>query len=91
MPLKPLPEYIRHEEENTLIYDVLASARDGYWPVLMVGEEAVFCECKASHFGACCRHKKVAEQAEADYQAKVQTEKRANAPLNGNKGFSFYR
>ena len=68
------PPFKRHQEGLRLYYDMLSSKGTHYYEVEMLGAEAVSCECRAGGYGALCKHRREAEQAEIEYQ-RVQREK----------------
>lgn len=101
--LKP---YQRNLEGSRVSYDVLSSKRTFYYTVQMLGLTALSCECDRFVKGhAHCSHMTTAETAEAEFQQSAQlptvsistdpkeidADKRATAPLNGNKPFSMLR
>lgn len=95
--------YLRNLEGSRVSYDVLSSKRTFYYTVSLLGLTALSCECDRFVKGhAHCRHMTTAETAEAEFRQSAEipnpkrleetgAEKRATAPLNGNRPFSILR
>lgn len=102
--MPPLAPYQRNVEGSHVTYDVLSSKKTFYYTVSMLGLIALSCECDRFVKGhAHCSHMTTAETAEAEFSVEIPTvssstdpcerekEKRAAAPLNGNRPFSVLR
>ena len=89
--------YRRYESLQGVEYEVESSQGNNWYTVPMVGLKAVGCQCRYSEFNPTCKHQEAAEEAEKAYNSQLDTpvdevaEKRKQAPLYRNDGFSLLK
>lgn len=58
-------QFVPYRRISPFAYEVLNSARTGYYQVEMLNSVAIACTCPAGSYGKSCTHRRIAEQAES--------------------------
>lgn len=91
------PSVMRNEEAGQVSYEVRSSKGAFYYTVTLLSGHAITCQCEGNaKFHRQCKHMKIAEQAEREYQEKQkrspsQEDFHMTAQLNGDRGFSLLK